>query len=46
VEAGQCQCHITVGGAVIFFILYLVFRDIPPFFYYVLTFIAGVRLML
>ena len=36
---------ITVGGAVIFFILYLVFKDIPPFVYYVLTFIAGIRLM-
>lgn len=37
---------ITVGGAVIFFIVYLVFKDIPPFVYYVLTFIAGIRLML
>jgi hypothetical protein len=37
---------ITVGGAVIFFIVYLIFKDIPPFVYYILTFIAGVRLML
>ncbi len=37
---------ITVAGAVIFFIIYLVFRDIPPFVYYILTFIAGIRLML
>ena len=36
---------ITVGGAVIFLILYLVFKDIPPFVYYILTFIAGIRLM-
>jgi hypothetical protein len=36
---------ITVGGAVIFFIVYLIFRDIPPFVYYILTFIAGIRLM-
>ena len=36
---------ITVAGAVIFFIIYLVFRDIPPFVYYILTFIAGIRLM-
>jgi hypothetical protein len=37
---------VTVGGAVIFFIVYLVFRDIPPFVYYILTFIAGIWLML
>lgn len=37
---------ITVGGAVIFFIVYLVFKDIPPFVYYILTFIAGIWLML
>ena len=36
---------ITVAGAVIFFIVYLVFKDIPPFVYYILTFIAGIRLM-
>lgn len=36
---------ITIGGAVIFFIVYLVFKDIPPFVYYILTFIAGIRLM-
>ena len=36
---------ITVGGAVIFFIVYLVFRDIPPFVYYVLTFMTGIVLM-
>jgi hypothetical protein len=36
---------VTVGGAVIFFIVYLVFKDIPPFVYYILTFIAGIRLM-
>jgi hypothetical protein len=35
----------TVGGAVIFFIVYFVLKDIPPFFYYILTFMAGVRLM-
>ena len=37
---------ITLGGAVLFFIVYLVFKDIPPFVYYILTFIAGTRLML
>ena len=37
---------ITLGGAVLFFIVYLVFKDIPPFVYYILTFIAGIRLML
>ena len=36
---------VTVGGAVIFFIVLYVLKDIPPFFYYVLTFIAGIRLM-
>ena len=36
---------VTVGGAIIFFIIYLVFRDIPPFVYYILTFIAGIVLM-
>jgi len=36
---------ITVGGAVIFFIVHLFFKDIPPFVYYILTFIAGIRLM-
>ncbi len=36
---------VTVGGAIIFFIVYLVFRDIPPFVYYILTFIAGIVLM-
>jgi hypothetical protein len=37
--------RVTVGGAVIFFIVLFVLKDIPPFFYYVLTFIAGIRLM-
>jgi hypothetical protein len=36
---------ITVGGAVVFFIVLFVLKDIPPFFYYILTFIAGIRLM-
>ena len=36
---------VTVGGAVIFFIVYFVFKDIPPMVYYFLTFMAGVRLM-
>jgi hypothetical protein len=36
---------VTVAGAVIFFIVYLVFKDIPPFVYYIPTFIAGIRLM-
>ena len=36
---------VTVGGAVIFFIVYFVLKDIPPFLYYILTFMAGVRLM-
>src|SRR5215212_1845580 len=36
---------VTLGGAVIFFVVYLVFKDIPPFVYYVLTFIAGTRFM-
>ena len=36
---------ITLGGAVVFFVVYLVFKDIPPFVYYVLTFIAGTRFM-
>ena len=36
---------VTVGGAIIFFIVYFVLKDIPPFFYYILTFMAGVRLM-
>ena len=37
---------ITVAGAVIFFIIFFVLKDIPPFFYYILTFIIGIRLML
>lgn len=36
---------VTVAGAVIFFIVYLIFKDIPPFVYCVLTFIAGIRLI-
>ena len=36
---------VTVGGAVIFFIVYFVLKDIPPMVYYFLTFMAGVRLM-
>ena len=32
---------ITVGGAVIFFIVYLIFKDIPPFVYYILTGLSG-----
>ena len=36
---------ITLGGAVVFFVVYLVFKDIPSFVYYVLTFIAGTRFM-
>ena len=35
---------VTVAGAVIFIVLF-VLKDIPPFFYYILTFIAGIRLM-
>ena len=36
---------VTVGGAVIFFIVFFVYKDIPPLLYYILTFMAGVRLM-
>jgi hypothetical protein len=36
---------VTVGGAVIFFIVFFAFKDIPPLLYYILTFMAGVRLM-
>ena len=36
---------VTLGGAVIFFIVFFVFKDIPPLLYYILTFMAGVRLM-
>ena len=36
---------ITVGGAVVFFIVLFVLKDIPPFVYYILTFIVGIRLM-
>ncbi len=36
---------VTLGGAVIFFIVFFVFKDIPPLVYYILTFMAGVRLM-
>ena len=37
---------ITITGAVIFFIVFLILKDIPPFFYYILTFIAGIRLIM
>jgi hypothetical protein len=37
---------IAVAGAVIFFIVFFVLKDIPPLFYYILTFIIGIRLML
>lgn len=37
--------RVTVGGAIIFIIVYLVFKDIPPFVYYILTFMAGIWLM-
>ena len=36
----------TIAGAVLFFIVLLTLKDIPPFFYYVLTFIAGIRLIM
>ena len=36
---------VTVAGAAFFFIVLFVLKDIPPFFYYVLTFIAGIRLV-
>ncbi|MDQ3910314.1 MAG: hypothetical protein M3305_00695 [Actinomycetota bacterium] len=35
----------TVGGTVTFFIAFLVFKDIPPFVYYVLTLMAGIGLL-
>lgn len=34
---------ITIVGTVIFFIVLLLLKDIPPFLYYILTFIAGIR---
>jgi hypothetical protein len=34
---------ITIVGAVIFFIVFLILKDIPPLLYYFLTFIAGIR---
>jgi len=34
---------IMITGAVIFSIVFFILKDIPPFFYYVLTFIAGIR---
>jgi hypothetical protein len=37
---------ITIAGAVLFFIVLLTLKDILPFFYYVLTFIAGIRLIM
>ncbi len=37
---------VTLGGAVLFFVVFFVLRDIPPFVYYVLTLIAGIWLVL
>jgi hypothetical protein len=37
---------ITITAAVIFFLVFLTFKDIPPFFYYILTFIAGMSLIM
>lgn len=34
----------NIGGAVLFFVAYMVFRDMPPFVYYILTLITGVML--
>ena len=37
---------LNVVGSVLFFILYLVFKDMPPFVYYLLTLITGVMFYL
>jgi hypothetical protein len=37
---------ITITAAVMFFLVFLTFKDIPPFFYYILTFIAGMSLIM
>lgn len=34
----------VISGALVFFVLYLIFKDMPPFVYYVLTLITGIML--
>lgn len=34
----------VISGAIVFFVLYLIFTDMPPFVYYVLTLITGIML--
>lgn len=36
---------ILVGGASLFFILYVIFKDLPPFFYYLLGLVLGFVLL-
>jgi hypothetical protein len=33
---------VTIAGAAVLLVLYLVFRDMPPFVYYILTLLAGI----
>jgi hypothetical protein len=32
---------VLIGGSLIFFVLYVIFKDLPPFAYYILTFPTG-----
>ena len=36
---------LLIGGSLLFFLLYVVFRDMPPFVYYVLGLVLGVVLL-
>jgi hypothetical protein len=35
---------LTIAGAALLFVLFLVFKDMPPFVYYILTTLAGIVL--
>lgn len=34
----------VIGGSLLFFSLYLIFKDMPPFVYYILTLVTGIML--
>jgi hypothetical protein len=36
---------LLIGGSLLFFVLYLVLKDMPPFVYYILTLVAGIVLV-
>ena len=37
---------VLIGGSLLFFVVYLLFKDMPPFAYYVLTLPAGIMMVI